>query len=30
LEADVVRALLESHPYEEPVFDLYELLEPEV
>jgi hypothetical protein len=30
LEADVVRALLESHPYEEPVYDLYELLEPEL
>ena len=29
-EADVVRALLESHPYEEPAFDIYELLEPEL
>jgi hypothetical protein len=29
LEADVVNALLESHPYEEPAFDIYELLEPE-
>jgi hypothetical protein len=28
LEADVVRALRESHPYEQPAFDLYELLEP--
>ena len=27
-EADVVRALREAHPYEEPAFDLYELLEP--
>jgi hypothetical protein len=28
LEVDVVRALRESHPYEEPSFDLYEVLEP--
>lgn len=28
LEAEVVRVLLESHPYEEPAFDIYELLEP--
>ena len=28
LEADIVRALRESHPYEEPAFDLYELREP--
>ena len=27
-EADVVRALREAHPYEEPAFDLYELVEP--
>jgi hypothetical protein len=27
-ELDVVRALREAHPYEEPAFDLYELLEP--
>jgi hypothetical protein len=27
LEAEVVRALREAHPYEEPAFDLYELLE---
>ena len=26
LEADVVRALREAHPYEEPAFDLYALL----
>jgi len=29
LEADVVHALHESHPCEEPAFDIYELLEPE-
>ena len=29
LEAEVVRALRQAHPYEEPVFDLYELREPE-
>jgi len=28
LEADIVRALRESHPYEEPAFDLYALREP--
>jgi hypothetical protein len=28
LEADVVRALREAHPYEEPAFDLYPLAEP--
>jgi hypothetical protein len=28
LEADIVRALRESHPYEEPAFDLYTLREP--
>lgn len=28
LEADIVRALHESHPYEEPAFDLYALREP--
>jgi hypothetical protein len=27
-EADVVRALREAHPYEEPAFDLYPLAEP--
>ena len=27
-EADVVRALREAHPYEEPAFDLYLLAEP--
>jgi hypothetical protein len=27
-EAEVVRALRESHPYEEPAFEIYELLEP--
>ena len=27
LEAEVVRALRAAHPYEEPAFDLYELLE---
>jgi hypothetical protein len=27
-EIDVVRALREAHPYEEPAFDLYALLEP--
>lgn len=26
-EAEVVQALREAHPYEEPAFDLYELLE---
>ena len=26
-EADVVRALREAHPYEEPAFDLYPLLD---
>lgn len=29
MEADVVSALLEAHPYEQPAFDIYELLEPE-
>ena len=28
LEADVVRALRLAHPYEEPAFDLYPLLDP--
>lgn len=28
LEGEIVRALRESHPYEEPAFDLYELREP--
>ena len=28
LETDIVRALRESHPYEEPAFDLYSLREP--
>src|SRR3954453_1824077 len=28
LEADVVRALRAAHPYEEPAFDLYPLLDP--
>ena len=28
LEAEVVAALRAAHPYEEPAFDLYELLEP--
>ena len=28
LEADVVRALREAHPYEEPAFDLYPLADP--
>jgi hypothetical protein len=28
LEAEVVSALRAAHPYEEPAFDLYELLEP--
>jgi hypothetical protein len=28
LEAEVVRALREAHPYEEPAFDLYDLREP--
>ena len=27
-EAEVVRALRTAHPYEEPAFDLYELVEP--
>ena len=27
-EAEVVRALRAAHPYEEPAFDLYELVEP--
>ena len=27
-EADVVRALRAAHPYEEPAFDLYPLVEP--
>ena len=27
-EADVVRALREAHPYEEPAFDLYDLVAP--
>jgi hypothetical protein len=27
-EADVVRALREAHPYEEPAFDIYDLAEP--
>jgi hypothetical protein len=27
-EAEVVRALREAHPYEEPAFDLYQLVEP--
>ena len=27
LEAEVVHALRESHPYEEPAFDIYELVE---
>jgi hypothetical protein len=27
-EAEVVRALREAHPYEEPAFDLYTLVEP--
>jgi hypothetical protein len=27
-EIDVVRALRDAHPYEEPSFDLYQLLEP--
>jgi len=26
-EAEVVRALRAAHPYEEPAFDLYELVE---
>jgi len=29
LEVEVLRALRESHPYEEPAFDIYEPLEPE-
>lgn len=28
IEADVVRALRDAHPYEEPAFDIYELCEP--
>jgi hypothetical protein len=28
LEAEVVAALRAAHPYEEPAFDLYELVEP--
>ena len=28
LEAHVIAALRKAHPYEEPAFDLYELLEP--
>ena len=28
LEAQVIAALRKAHPYEEPAFDLYELLEP--
>ena len=28
LEADIVRALREAHPYEEPAFDLYTLADP--
>ena len=28
LEAEVVRALRASHPYEEPAFDLYVLVDP--
>ena len=28
LEAEVVRALREAHPYEEPAFDLYVLVDP--
>ena len=28
-ESDVVRALREAHPYEEPAFDLYPLAEPQ-
>jgi hypothetical protein len=28
LEAGVVRALREAHPYEQPAFDIHELLEP--
>src|SRR3954452_6797698 len=27
-EAEIVRALREAHPYEEPAFDLYPLLDP--
>ena len=27
-EAEIVRALREAHPYEEPAFDLYELVDP--
>ena len=27
-ELDVVRALRDAHPYEEPAFDLYQLVEP--
>ena len=28
-EADVVRALRDAHPYEEPAFDLYPLADPD-
>jgi hypothetical protein len=28
LEVEVVRALREAHPYEEPAFDLYETIDP--
>jgi hypothetical protein len=27
-EAEVVQALRAAHPYEEPAFDLYDLVEP--
>ncbi|HXV57953.1 MAG TPA: hypothetical protein VD704_08795 [Gaiellaceae bacterium] len=27
-EAEVVRALRDAHPYEEPAFDLYDLVDP--
>jgi hypothetical protein len=27
-EAEVVRALMAAHPYEEPAFDLYPLAQP--
>jgi hypothetical protein len=30
LEAQVIAALRKAHPYEEPAFDLYELLQPPV
>jgi hypothetical protein len=29
LEAEVVRALRDTHPYEEPAFDIYQLCEPD-